>query len=97
MGRNRFKQFLHALIAEKGTSEHEKRRDDPWDEMTEYQGHRKQDHKLVAQRPCSDLADDRQFALCSKPENIAGCNRSIVDDDAGGLHAGLGSLTSDIV
>ena len=52
---------------------------------------------LLRSEPERDLADDRQLALGVQPVHVLRRDRGVVDDDAGGLHAGPAGRRPDVV
>src|SRR5699024_4238526 len=80
--------LLSAFEAQIGAADHEKRGQQPGQELTEQQNDRKNDDDLVDHRPQSDAPDDRQFPFRADAFDELRSHRRIVDHDSGGLGAG---------
>ena len=77
--------LLGALETEVRTADHQDDLDEHRRDGAEDQCGGEDEQDLVAQRAGGDLADDRQFAIGGEPAYVGGCDRGVVDDDAGGL------------
>ena len=96
-----FGDLLGRFEGEIGAADHQKRDDQDEIEAVlqpdQQQGGREQEQQFVLQRPCGNLADDRQLALRCQADHVARRDRRIVDDDAGRLGAGFAGRARDIV
>ena len=95
--RIRPQHLLGALVAEVGGAEHQDRRQQPRQELTEQQRGGQDEQQLVAQRADRDPLDHRQFAVGGDAVHVLRRHRGVVDDDAGGLGGRAAGGGADVV
>jgi hypothetical protein len=89
--------LLRTLVAQVGTAEHEDRREQERQELTEQQDRGQDDQQLVAQRSDGDAPDDRQLAVRCQAVHVLRRDRGVVDDDPRRLHTRPAGGRPDVV
>ena len=89
--------LLGALVAEVRRADHQDRRQQPRQELTEQQRGGQDEQQLVAQGSNRDPLDDRQLALGGNAVHVLRRHCGVVDDDSSRLGGRAPSGGADVV